>query len=92
MKSPSDKKSMNINAIVDRIQPSIEPFRHTDVWNNREALIAESVRENVRASVNQLRHGSAILEDLISNESLLIVGAKYSRQTGDVVNLMVYLK
>ena len=85
MKTPSDKKSMNINAIVDRIQPSIEPFRHTDVWDNRETLIQESVRANVRASANQLRHGSAILEDLISNEGLLIVGAEYSLQTGEVV-------
>lgn len=85
MKNPSDKKSLNINAIVDRIQPSIEPFRATDVWNNREALIQESVRANVRASVNQLRHGSAILEELISKEGLLIVGAEYSLQTGEVV-------
>lgn len=85
MKNPSDKKSHNINAIVDRIQPSIEPFRETDVWNNREALIDQSVRANVRASVNQLRHGSAILEDLISNEGLLVVGAEYSLQTGEVV-------
>lgn len=85
MKSPTEKRSLNISAIVDRIQPSIEPFRHTDVWNNREVLIEESVRANVRASVNQLRHGSAILEDLISNEGLLIVGAEYSLQTGEVV-------
>lgn len=85
MKSPSDKKSININAIVDRIQPSIEPFRATDVWNNREVLIQESVRANVRASVNQLRHGSAILENLVSNEGLIIVGAEYSLQTGEVV-------
>jgi len=85
MKNPSDKKSLNINAIVDRIQPSIEPFRATDVWNNRKVLIEESIRANVRASANQLRHGSAILEELISNEGLLIVGAEYSLQTGEVV-------
>ena len=85
MKSPSDKKSININAIVDRIQPSIEPFRATDVWNNREVLIQESVRANVRASVNQLRHGSAILENLVSTEGLIIVGAEYSLKTGEVV-------
>ncbi|MCW9030476.1 MAG: carbonic anhydrase, partial [Gammaproteobacteria bacterium] len=73
-----------ISAIVDRIQPSIEPFRSTDVWNNREMLIHESMRANVRASVNQLRHGSAVLEELIANEGLLIVGAEYCLQTGTV--------
>lgn len=85
MKTPSDKRSHNIDAIVNRITPSIEPFRTTDLWNNREQLIEESMRANVRASVNQLRHGSAILEELISNEGLLIVGAEYSLQTGEVV-------
>lgn len=84
MKNPSDKKSLNISAIVDRIQPSIEPFRSTDVWNNQDVLIQESMRANVRASVNHLRHGSAILEELISNEGLLIVGAEYCLQTGEV--------
>lgn len=84
MKTPSEKKSLNISAIVDRIQPSIEPFRHTDIWDKKEKLVEESVRANVRASVNQLRHGSTILEDLISNEGLLIVGAEYSLQTGEV--------
>ena len=47
-------------------------------------LIHESMRANVRASVNQLRHGSAVLEELISNEGLLIVGAEYCLQTGEV--------
>lgn len=85
MKTASDKRSVNISAIVDRIQPSVEPFRATELWNNREKLIQESVRANVRASVNQLRHGSAILENLVSNEGLIIVGAEYSLETGEVV-------
>ena len=87
MKNPSDKKSLNISAIVDRIQPSIEPFRSTDVWNNQDVLIQESMRANVRASVNHLRHGSAILEELISNEGLLIVGAEYCLQTGKYIKM-----
>lgn len=85
MKNPNDKKSLNIKSIVDRIQPSIEPFRATELWNDSDALIHESMRANVRASVNQLRHGSAILEDLIDNEDLLIVGAEYSLKTGEVI-------
>ncbi|MDH5601444.1 MAG: carbonic anhydrase [Gammaproteobacteria bacterium] len=85
MKNPNDKKSLNIKAIVDRIQPSIEPFRATELWNDSEILIHESMRANVRASVNQLRHGSAILEDLIENEGLVVVGAEYSLKTGEVI-------
>jgi carbonic anhydrase len=42
------------------------------------------VRANVRASVNDLRHGSEILESLIANDGLLVVGAEYSLDTGVV--------
>jgi len=84
MKRPSDQKSKNISAIVDRIRPCIEPFRSTEIWNDTDRLIQSSIQANVRASVNQLRHGSAILEDLIDRENLLIVGAEYSLQTGAV--------
>jgi len=85
MKNPSDKKSFNISAIVDRIQPSIEPFRATEIWSDQDTLVHESMRANVRASVNQLRHVSAILEELIANEGLIVVGAEYSLKTGEVI-------
>jgi len=42
------------------------------------------VRANIRASANQLRHGSQILEDLIAKDGLLVVGAEYSLETGRV--------
>jgi carbonic anhydrase len=34
--------------------------------------------------VNQLRHGSRLLEELIERDRLLIVGAEYSLETGIV--------
>jgi carbonic anhydrase len=42
------------------------------------------VRANVRASVNQLRHGSDVLELLIRRDGLRVVGAEYSLETGIV--------
>jgi carbonic anhydrase len=42
------------------------------------------VRANVFASVNQLRHGSAVLENLTQQGKLMIVGAEYSLETGEV--------
>jgi carbonic anhydrase len=38
----------------------------------------------VRASANQLRHGSELLERLILTNGLLVVGAEYSLETGVV--------
>lgn len=84
LKRPSTEQSVNIKSIVDRIRPVVEPFKATELWSQNDALIAEAVRANVRASANQLRHGSAILEELTEKEGLLIVGAEYSLETGRV--------
>ena len=44
----------------------------------------ESIRANVRHSVERLRHGSSILERMVESEGLLVVGAEYSLETGRV--------
>jgi carbonic anhydrase len=36
----------------------------------------------VRASVDQLRHGSLILEEMVDSGELKIIGAEYSIETG----------
>ena len=48
------------------------------------ALLDQAVRANIRVSVNDLRYGSDILERLIRADGLLIVGAKYSLESGTV--------
>jgi carbonic anhydrase len=42
------------------------------------------VRANIRASVDHLRHGSRVLEQLIQDDGLRVVGAEYSLETGVV--------
>jgi carbonic anhydrase len=42
------------------------------------------MRVNVRASVDHLRHGSRILEDLVMAGRLCVVGAEYELETGTV--------
>lgn len=76
--------SENIRAIVDRVKPSIQGLMVTDLKNDKEALEKEAVRANVRASANQLRHGSTIIENLIATDGLLVVGAEYSLESGVV--------
>ncbi len=80
----SGSPSRNISSIVDRVKPSVETLLNTELRNDPERLVNEAVRANVRASVNQLSHGSAILESLIKNEDLQVVGAEYSLETGAV--------
>jgi len=74
--------SKNISAIVERVKPSIESLMLTDLKHDKEALEKEAVRANVRASANHLRHGSEIIENLIKNDNLMVVGAEYSLETG----------
>jgi carbonic anhydrase len=74
----------NLRSIVDRIRPSVEGLLAGGPPKNPEALVGEAVRANVRASANQLRQGSRVLEGLIEREGLLVVGAEYSLETGVV--------
>jgi carbonic anhydrase len=75
-------QSQNLFSIVDRIRPSVEGLLDTEFRHDPEALSRQAVRANIRASVNQLRHGSQVIEQLIQNEGLLVVGAEYSLETG----------
>ena len=56
----------------------------TELAEDHDELVRRSVRNNIRMSVNQLRHGSEILEQLVQNDGLLVVGAEYSLETGVV--------
>ena len=81
---PRETQSRNLRSIVDRIRPSVETLLGTELRYDAEALVEHAVRSNVRASANQLRHGSAILEQLIQTDGLAVVGAEYSLETGEV--------
>ena len=84
LKRPTESRSPNLSAIVDRIRPAIEPLMAAETETEDAALLDQAVRANIRASVNHLRHGSGILETLIRDDGLLIIGAEYSLETGAV--------
>jgi carbonic anhydrase len=84
LQQESANQSRNLQFIVDRIRPSVEPLLATSLRNDRDKLVREAVRANIRASVKQLRHGSEVLEQLIQTNGLAIVGAEYSLETGVV--------
>lgn len=86
--NPEQYFSPNLQSIVDRIRPSVYNLHeiYTANGNDMDAdeLIARGIKANVRMSVSQLKHGSRILEDSVDNGSLLIVGAIYDLETGQV--------
>jgi carbonic anhydrase len=81
---PGAEQSPNLRSIVDCIRPSVEPLMAPELGLNPEVLVKHAVRANIRASVNHLRHGSRLLENLIQNNGLVVVGAEYSLETGVV--------
>ena len=86
LRRPDDSHSRNLRSIVDRIRPAVEGLLATDVAKDEETLVREAMRANVRASARQLRHGSEVVERLIDQDGLLVVGAEYALETG-VVNV-----
>lgn len=76
--------SVNSRSIVDRIRPAVENLLDSGNPDDPDTLWQFAVRANVKASVDQLLHGSKMLEQLIDDEELRIVGAEYSLQTGAV--------
>ena len=81
---PAENQSPNIKAIVDRVRPSVEGLLDTEYARDLDELAKVAVRVNIRASVLHLRHGSPILEQLIRDEGLSVVGAEYCLETGIV--------
>ncbi len=84
MNQPSKSMSSHVRTIIDHIQPSIEALMERGAWDDPVKLMQAAVRANVRASVQQLKSGSRVLEQLILQRKLAIVGAEYAMDTGEV--------
>ena len=81
---PSLEQSRNLRSIVDRIRPAVEGLLDHMPPRDLRTLEQQAVRANIRMSANHLRHGSELLEQLIQDDGLLVVGAEYSLETGVV--------
>jgi len=84
LRDPSKNQSKNLRSIVDRIRPSLALL---DIDQDPEITLQQAVRANIHSSVSQLQHESRILEQLIREGDLLILGAEYSLDTG-IVNFL----
>src|SRR4051812_34197135 len=66
--------SRNMMSIVDRVRPSIESLVSTELARDPVRLRREAMRANVRASVSHLRYSSEIIERLLDQGLLVVVG------------------
>lgn len=81
---PATEPPRPLGSIVGRVRASVEPLLATELANDPTALVAAAVRANIRVSTSHLRSGSPILEQLIRNDGLVVVGAEYALDTGVV--------
>ena len=81
---PSREQSPNLRSIVNRIRPAVEALIERSTGIDRDALVQQAVRANIRVSADHLRHGSEVLEQAIEKDGLLVVGAEYSLESGVV--------
>lgn len=81
---PHAPQEMNLSSILQRVRPAVMPLMHTELVRDRAALSRAAVRANVIASVNQVRHGTPLIENLVTNGKLTVVGAEYDLATGVV--------
>ena len=84
LQQPAERQSRNLRSIVDRVRPSVEGLLKTELRHDLPSLVRHAVRFNVSLSANHLRYGSEVLEQLIRNDGLVVVGAEYSLETGCV--------
>ena len=84
LQQPTDHQSRNLRSIVDRVRPSVEGLLATELRHDPGALVRQAIKANIRVSANYLRHGSEVLEQLIKQEGLFVVGAEYSLESGVV--------
>jgi carbonic anhydrase len=84
LRKPSSLQSDNLDFIVDRIRPSVEQVMLEGFGHDPGRLLAAVGRENVRCSMRTLRDSSGIIEKLVAEQGLMIVGAEYSVRTGVV--------
>jgi carbonic anhydrase len=81
---PTEARSPNLHSIVERIRPAVEDLLGPGGSLEAEVRATLAIRANIRASARQLRQGSEILGGLIDTDGLLVVGAEYSLETGEV--------
>ena len=75
--------SENIHDIVSRIKPHVFPISQMQGMSYEEKLV-KATDANVRASVSQLSHSSRLIEGLVQQKKISIIGAMLDLSTGRI--------
>src|SRR3954447_25827088 len=73
-----------IQSFVDPIVPVVKKTKRKKPKASTETLTEQSIQANVRHSVDELSHSEALLEHLVEEGKLKIVGGEYNFDSGKV--------
>jgi len=74
----------NLRPIVDPIRPVVAPLVASSLSEDKSELLNQAVRANVRTVTERLKTESSVLKEQIEQQRLLVVGANYSLESGQV--------
>jgi carbonic anhydrase len=80
----------NITALLSKIKPAVEIAEESyegDESSSNDEFVTNVVNTNVRYTIEQMRERSSIISDLERNGDLVIAGAFYDLDTGEVIFL-----
>ena len=84
IRHPDDETcSPELCSLLDDVRPSVEAAMAAGHGDDA-AMQRDAIRRNVHAAVERLCTGSALLQRLIRDEGLLVVGAEYDLDSGEV--------
>lgn len=83
IKEPHSIASENMHDIISRIKPHIFPITQVPAMPYEEQLCS-AVSANVVASVGQLSHSSRLIEGLVAEGKMEIIGAVLNLASGEV--------
>jgi carbonic anhydrase len=76
--------SPNLKSIVEKIAPAVSPLLESGDSADLESLVDQAVKANVKNTVNDLLSDSPVLQHWMKEDNLVVVGASYSLESGQV--------
>lgn len=84
VEQPANDASPHLMSVVNAILPAVRPLIAAEPPLKRDALIDEAVRNNVREAATAVCAESSVITRLVNEGNLLVVGAEYCLETGNV--------
>jgi carbonic anhydrase len=75
----------NLTKMLQKIKPSIEAVKKQNGIADKADLIQLVAQENVHQAILNIKKRSLILDEMLNNGEIGIVGAMYNVETGEVV-------